>query len=97
MPSDVLIMMASSGRSIHTRRGDGRQTQRVGHRHAQRAQEREAADQDKDVHGVSARWGAHSVERALMDSGEGSLKKRCVHSRSMTNSSVIAPPMGIGR
>ena len=78
------------------RREHGREAERVGDRHAQRAQDRKAADQDQKVHGaIRCRLvGAH---RRRLAASTGSSNSRPVHSRSITNSAVIAPPIGTGR
>ena len=46
---------------------------------------------------TQVRRGVYSVEIWLTVSGSGCRKKSCVRRRSITNRTVSAPPMGIGR
>ena len=74
------------------RRQDRRESERIGDRHAHQADDREAADQDEDVHAP-----ALTPSRSAAVSGSGSVKNCRVQKRSITNSAVMAPPIGIGR
>ena len=78
-------------RDVDPQRGDERgEAERIGDRHAERAQQRERAEQDEDVHGYSssAAWSLY-----MNDVGGGSP----IHTRSIRNSSVSRPAIGIGR
>ncbi len=73
------------------RRDDGGEAERVGDRHAEQAQHAEAADQDEHVHV------GYSVLICEMAPSSGPSNSFEVHSRSITNRAVIAPPIGTGR
>ncbi len=94
-------------RDVDPQRGeDGGEAERIGDRHAQEAQDREAADENENVHkGILgfrrlrklACGRLYSVAIWLTVSGSGSWKNFCVRRRSITNRTVSAPPIGIGR
>ena len=60
MPSEVFSMTASSGRSIHMAAKIEARPERIGDRHAEQAEHREAADEDESIHGAGSaeaiRW-----------------------------------------
>ena len=74
------------------RREDRRETERIGDRHAEQTEDAEAADQDDHVHG--GLLGADLRDGVIVRRPSNSFE---VHSRSMTNSAVISPPIGTGR
>ena len=79
------------------RREHGGEPERVGDRHAERAKGREAADEDQKVHATIRAAGSTRGSPAPVRRSAGSWNSRPVHSRSMTKSSMIAPPTGTGR
>ena len=70
--------------------------ERIGDGHAHQADDGETADENEDVHDASPVFG-YSVVSWLTVSGSGSEKNFCVRKRSMTNKTVSAPPIGMGR
>ena len=63
---------------------DGGEAERVSDRHPREAQDREAADQNEDIH-VRTPAPRYSIATWPTVSGAGSWKKRCVSRRSITN------------
>ena len=70
------------------RREDRREAERIGDRHAEQAQHAEAADENEHVHG------GYSVLICEMASSDGPSNRFETHSRSITNSAVIARRSG---
>ena len=79
------------------RREQGGEPERVGDRHAERAED--ARSRRSGSAGPCAIRAGRSIRVLTGDeaSSAGSWNSRPVHSRSMTKSSVIAPPIGTGR
>ena len=76
--------------------GNGGDAERIGDRHAHQTDDGETANENEDVHDAIPS-SVYSVVSWLTVSGSGSEKNFCVKKRSMTNRTVSAPPIGIGR
>ena len=74
---------------------DGGEAERIGDRNAEKGEDREAADQDDERHASPAR----SVARSELDRAAGRLEpaRGPRRMRSITNSTMMPPPIGIGR
>ena len=66
VPSEILSITASSGMSTQSAAMIAAKPERVGDRHAERAQDGERAEQDEDVHGLlelPTAWSRYMIER----------------------------------
>src|SRR5262249_46146690 len=84
-------------RDAGVERGEnGRNAKRIGDGHAHQTDDGETTNENENIHDANPS-SVYSVVSWLTVSGSGSEKNFCVMKRSITNKTVSAPPIGIGR